>query len=247
MVADLVEVQSIAKQNKGFRYILVIIDKFSKYAWAQPIKKKTGKDVTEAFAKILKSANGHKPQNLQTDAGKEFYNQVFQNLMKQQNIYHFSTHGGAKASIVERFNRTLKSKLYKYFTAANMLKYVDVLPKLMYQYNHTYHKSIRMSPAKVISFNTKEVWYNLYGKYTKKKKKKSPAFKVGDKVRLNKISDRSKKDTYLDGQKKCFWYVKWYLVWPLSPIKCKNLMTHLCWVRFMRGLYKKYTWMEHRI
>ena len=89
MVADLVEVQSIAKQNKGFRYILVIIDEFSKYAWAQPIKKKTGKDVTEAFVKILKSANGHKPQNLQTDAGKKFYNQVFQNLMKQQNIYHF--------------------------------------------------------------------------------------------------------------------------------------------------------------
>lgn len=167
--------------------------------------------------------------------------------MKQQNIYHFSTLGGAKASIVERFNRTLKSKLYKYFTAANMLKYVVVLPKLMYQYNHTYHKSIRMSPAKVTSFNTKEVWYNLYGKYTKKKKKKSPAFKVGDKVRLNKNSDRSKKDTYLDGQKKCLWYVKWYLVWPLSPIKCNNLMTHLCRVRFMRGLYKKYTWMEHRI
>ena len=69
-VADLLEVQSIAKQNKGFRYILVIIDAFSKYAWAQSIKKKTGKDVTEAFAKILKSAHGRKPQNLQTDAVK---------------------------------------------------------------------------------------------------------------------------------------------------------------------------------
>ena len=156
-IADLVEAQSIAKQNKGFRYILVIIDAFSKYTWAQPIKKKTGKDVTEAFAKILKSAHGHKPQNLQTDAGKEFTNQVFQNPMKQQNIHHFSTHGDAKASTVERFNRTLKSKLYKYFTAANTLKYVDVLPKLMYQCNHTHHRSIRMSPAKVTSFNTKEV------------------------------------------------------------------------------------------
>ena len=179
-VADLVEVQLIAKQNKGFRYILVILDAFSKYAWAQPIKKKTGKDVTEAFAKILKSAQGSKPQILQTDAGKEFYNQVFQNLMKQHNIHHFSTHGDAKASIVERFNRTLKSKLDKYFTGANTLKYVDVLPKLMYQYNHTYHRSIRISLAKVTSFNTKEVWYNLYGKYIKKKKKKKiTSFKSG--------------------------------------------------------------------
>ena len=81
-VANWVEVQSISKQNKGFRYILVITDAFSKYAWAQPIKKKTGKDVTEVFANILKSAHGRKPQNLQTDTAKEFYNQVFQNLMK---------------------------------------------------------------------------------------------------------------------------------------------------------------------
>ena len=114
-VADLVEVQTLAKQNKGFRYILVVIDAFSKYAWAQPTKKKTGKDVAEAFVKILKSAQGRKPQTLQTDAGKEFYNQVFQTLMKQQNIHHFSTHGNAKASIVERFNRTMKSKMYKIF------------------------------------------------------------------------------------------------------------------------------------
>ena len=78
-VADLVEVQTLAKQ------------------------------------KILKSAQRRKPQTLQTDAGKEFYNQVFQTLMKQQNIYHFSTHGDAKASIVERLNRTVKSKTYKIF------------------------------------------------------------------------------------------------------------------------------------
>ena len=126
--------------------------------------------------------------------------------MKQQNIYHFSTHGDAKASIAERFNRTLKSKLYKYFTAANTLKYVDVLPKLMYQYNHTYHRSIRMSPAKVTSFNTKEFWYNLYSKYTKKEdEKKSPPLKVGDegKVQLNKKFRPFKKGIYLDGQKKC--------------------------------------------
>ena len=172
-VADLVEMQTLAKQNKGFRYILVVINAFSKYAWAQPIKKMSGKDVAEAFVKILKTARGRKPQTLQTDAGKEFYNQVFQTLMKQQNIRHFSTHGDAKDSIVERFNRSVKSKMYKYFTAANTLKYVDNLPKLVYQYNHTYHRSIRMTPAKVTMFNPKEVWDNLYGKYVNLKKKTS--------------------------------------------------------------------------
>ena len=174
-----------------------MIDAFSKYAWAWPIKKKTGKDVTDAFAKKLKEAKGRKPQTLQTDAGKEFYNQTFQTLMKTQEIHHFSTHGDAKASIVERFNRTLKSKLYRYFTAANTLKYVDILPKLVNQYNRTYHRSIKTTPAKVTTSNTKEVWNNLYGKYQTKKKKK-PAFKVGDKVRLNK-KFRPFKKGYLPG------------------------------------------------
>ena len=93
--------------------------------------------------------------------------------MKQQNIHHFSTHGDAKDSIVEWFNRSVKSKMYKYFTAANTLKYVDNLPKLVYQYNHTYHRSIRMTPAKVTMFNPKDVWDNLYGKYVNLKKKTS--------------------------------------------------------------------------
>ena len=117
--------------------------------------------------------------------------------MKTQEIHHFSNHGDAKASIVERFNRTLISKLYRYFTASNTLKYVDILPKLVNQYNRTYHRSIKTTPAKVTTSNTKEVWNNLYGKYQTKKKKK-PAFKVGDKVRLNKKFRLFKKG-YLPG------------------------------------------------
>ena len=77
-VVDLIKVQTLAEQNKGYRYTLVVIDAFSKYAWAQAIEKKTGKDVTDAFAKILKEAQGKKPQTLQRNADKELYNQTFQ-------------------------------------------------------------------------------------------------------------------------------------------------------------------------
>lgn len=169
-VVDLIKVQTLAEQNKGYRYTLVVIDAFSKYAWAQPIEKKTGKDVTDAFAKILKEAQGRKPQTLKTDADEELYNQTFQELLKKKYIHHFSTHGDAKASIVKRFNRTLKLKLYRYF----------VNP-----YDRTYHRSIKTTPVKVTTSNVKEVWNNLYGNYQTKNEKK-PTFKVGDKVRLNK-------------------------------------------------------------
>ena len=127
--------------------MLVVINAFSKYALAQPIKKKTGKEVTEAFGRISKEAQGRKPQKLETDAGKEFYSSTFQEFVKSHGIHHFSTHGDAKASVVERFIHTLKSKLYRYFTAANTLKYV--FPKLVDQYNRTFHRSIQTTLAKV--------------------------------------------------------------------------------------------------
>ena len=86
-VSDLIEVQIIAKENKGFRYILVVVDAFSKYAWAVPLKKKTGEEVTDAFTKIVKQ--GRKPQKLQTDAGKEFYNKTFQTwLARYSPFFH---------------------------------------------------------------------------------------------------------------------------------------------------------------
>ena len=88
-VVDLIKVQTLAEQNKGYRYTLVVIDAFSKYAWAQPSEKKTGKDVTDAFAKILKEAQGRKPQTLKTDADKELYNQTFQELLKKNTFITF--------------------------------------------------------------------------------------------------------------------------------------------------------------
>ena len=86
----------------------------SKHAWVQTVKSKTGKAVTDAFENILKGRR--KPVNLQTDDAKEFYNKTFQDLMKRKGIHHFSTGGDTKDSVVERFYRTLKKRMYRYFT-----------------------------------------------------------------------------------------------------------------------------------
>ena len=127
-VADLIEVQPLAKYNKGIRYLLTVIDVLSKYAWVQPLKNKTGPSVVEALETIVDE--GRKPVRLQTDKGKEFYNKTVQDWFKEQGIQHFSTEGDAKASVVERFNRTIKQRLYRYFTAANTLEFDSQLQAL---------------------------------------------------------------------------------------------------------------------
>ena len=180
--SDLIETQNIAKENKGIRYLLTVIDILSKYAWVQPLKDKKGPTVVKAFDHILKE--GRKPLKLQTDKGKEFYNKDMTEWLKKNNIKHFSTGGDAKAAVVERFNRTLKERMYRYFTAANTLKFTDVLQDVVKGYNASTHSSIKMAPKEVTIKNERQVWNTLYGKPRKHRK---PTLKKGDMVRLNKI------------------------------------------------------------
>ena len=189
-VADLAEVQPLAEYNRGIRYLLTVLDVLSKYAWVQPLKAKTGVALVHAFDKILKQ--GCQPNRLQTDRGKEFYNRTFQRWLEDWGIHHFSTEGDAKASVVERFNRSLKERLYRYFTAANTLRFDDVLPNLVQGYNATRHRSIGMAPQEVTWENEEAVWKRLYGPCLKGKRPQ-PKFKVGDRVRLNKIHPTFKK------------------------------------------------------
>ena len=112
-----------------------MVDLLSKHAWVQPVKSKTGKAVTDAFEKILKG--GRKPINVQTYDGKEFYNKIFPDLIKHKGIHHFSTSGDTKASVVERFNRTLKKRLFRYFTVKNTLSYLPMLKELVLGYNRS--------------------------------------------------------------------------------------------------------------
>ena len=93
------------------------------------------------------------------DEGKEFYNATLQRWLKKEGIQHFSTLGDAKSSVVERFNRTLKSRLYRYFTAANTTQYVDILPSLVQRYNEDVHPSIGMAP-KDVNVRTKRRYGN---------------------------------------------------------------------------------------
>lgn len=179
--ADLVDMRSLSQYNDGYQYLLTCIDVLSKYAWVIPLKDKRAQTVLSAFERIFSE---RVPIKLQTDAGKEFTNKLFQNYLNKLKISFFTTYNNTKASIVERFNRTFKSKMWKYFTEMNTFRYVDVVDKLVYSYNRTWHSSIRMEPLSVTKENERQVLRNLYGSTTKFKA--NSKFKIGDTVRISK-------------------------------------------------------------
>ena len=111
--ADLVEMGKFSKWNKGMKYLLMVIDVFSKFGWIEPLKDKRGESVSEAFKNILSS--GRHPRFLWTDRGSEFYNANFKRLLKEHNITLYSTEKEEKSSVVERWNPTMKNRLWKCF------------------------------------------------------------------------------------------------------------------------------------
>lgn len=134
--ADLIDMQKFARINRGYKYILIVIDIFSKRAYAEPLKNKTAIITTEAMEKIFKRV-GDRIRNLHTDDGKEFFNSRMVQLLEQYgSINHYSTYSGQKASIVERLIRTIKRKLYMQFTLNASNKWYDILQKCIDDYNN---------------------------------------------------------------------------------------------------------------
>lgn len=178
---DLADMSQLSTYNDGYRYLLNCIDVFTKRAWSVPLKSKTGREVSEAFERHILS---ERPCNMvQSDKGTEFLNSNFQSMLRRHGIkFYTSENEDIKAAVVERFNRTLKQKMYRYFTAKRTRRYVDVLSDLIYSYNNTYHRSIGMSPSEVTTDNEDEVRARLY---PAKRKTLNWKFKVGDKVRIS--------------------------------------------------------------
>lgn len=185
--ADLIEMIPFANQNRGYRYILMVIDVFSKRAWAKPLKNKTGKEVTKAMETIFKENSYHIPSNLHTDEGKEFYNQYFQHLMKEHRINHYSTFSKMKASIVERLNRTILNKLWRQFNLQGSHKWLNHLQPIIEKYNATMHRTIKMKPKDVNEKNQEFLLTTVYKPNQTLILGNINKFKTGDYVRISKF------------------------------------------------------------
>ncbi len=153
----MIDMQHYSKWNDGYKYILAAIDVFSKYGWMRPLKNKSGADVAATLNNIMEGS-GRAPEMVWVDKGKEFYNSHVQKLVSL-----YSTENEEKSCIVETWNRTMKSRMFKYFTANNTNKYIDVLQDMVDKYNNTKHSSTKMTPVLASNKeNETTVYRNLY-------------------------------------------------------------------------------------
>ena len=176
-----------ASKNKGYRWILTAVEILSRYAFTIPVYRKDTKNMTKVVGLLMgnfKERFGKYPNVAQFEEGKEFYNFGVKDLLKSYNVDYFSTHSDKKAAIVERFNRTLQTMMWKYFYSKGTYNWVDVSDELTKNYNNTKHSSILMKPKDVNKTNENMVWVTLYGHATGDLP--LPKFRVGDTVRVSK-------------------------------------------------------------
>src|SRR6266516_6069229 len=172
--------------------MLNVIDVFSKYAWSIPMKNKTGSTTLEAFQKISKGS-GRIPKRLWVDRGLEFYNKDVKSWLKENKIIMYSTYSEHKSVVVKRFNRTLKEIMWRRFTAENTRNWIDMLEKLLRDYNNKIHSTIGMTPVKASKKeNEMKVLRNTINK-TRPRPICKPRLKKGDKVRISRVKSTFEK------------------------------------------------------
>ena len=193
--ADLI----IMPQQNGFKYILTVMDGYTRYAWTVPLKDKKGETVANAFEEIMKKSK-RKPNKLWVDQGKEFYNQHMYKIFKFKNEdilekdengeyknHIYSVFNSGKNPVIERFNKTLTNKLWKQFTVQENQKWLNILQKITSKYNNTIHRTINTTPS-LASKNPSLVKIKEEINFDKK-----PKFKINDRVRIFKYKNKFEK------------------------------------------------------
>jgi transposase InsO family protein len=201
--ADLVDMQQWARSNDGFRYILLALDTFSRYAYCRPLKTKQGHVVVVSLEAILDEAENRidrKIKKLQTDQGLEFYNKHVKEMLERRHVFLFSTKSPTKAQMVERLIRTLRSRQERFNTYRGSRRWLENFPVLVKSYNKTVHSALPkgMTPSDVNLKNERDIWMHLYGNefFKKPKRVRRKELKIGNLVRLSKRKQLFEKSFY---------------------------------------------------
>ena len=187
---DLITMIKYSKQNNNYKYILTVIDFFSKHSWCYPLKNKNSNEIINSFKDIFKKSK-RKPKMIQSDEGTEFTNKQVQKFFNDNNIKWYHTFNrDIKCSICERFNRTILNKIYKNFTLNNNTIWIKDLNKLVKEYNNSYHRTIKMKPVDASKKSNENIVRKNYNFEIITNKKK---FKIGDKVRVSLLKNTFEK------------------------------------------------------
>ena len=180
------------ENNRGYRYVLVTIDNFSKFGWTVPLKNKNAQTIKDSFENNLTNSK-RKPNLIETDRGKEFYNNIFQDFLNKNDIKLYSRNSSYGAVFAERFNRTIRDLLKKIVFENGDAKWIDILPTITKQYNNKVHSSTKLTPIQAsLKKNEGYVYKNLLDK----RKKVKPKFQINDLVRTADLKKTfSKGDT----------------------------------------------------
>lgn len=181
---DLMDMSWLSAENDGYRYLFNVIDCFSRFVWVIPIKTKSSETIANEISKLLQTKKV--PEKIQSDQGKEFKNSKFLSIMKKYKINYFtSTDDVIKCAIVERFNRTLRNRIYRFLSHNSTKRYIDVLQDIVQSYNNSFHRTIGMAPSRVNAENSSTVLNNIRKNHPKVRIKHKP-FAVGDKVHISR-------------------------------------------------------------
>ena len=182
-MADLIDYKKYMWYNRPFRYVLVVIDAFSRYAWTRALKTKTAVESAEALDSILDEMP-HKPRFFASDQGNEFTilnESLHKVLIEKHKLKVYTLKGKTKSSIVERWNRTFKTRIQRYFSEKKTFKWTNVLQQFTRNINNSTNRSIQMNPSDVNFANADSVRKTLYPLM---KNPKPCRFKPGDVVRI---------------------------------------------------------------
>ena len=182
--ADLIDYQKFQGSNNNYRYILTVIDCFSRFAYARPLKRKTAEEVSQQLDSIISSMQ-YVPKFFTSDQGLEFdvRNKFIKNiLIEKYNMVVYFTKGVTKGAMIERLNRTLKERLERFFTESKRRRWLDVLDDFISNINHSENRTIGMRPVDVTLDNAEKIWTKLYPKANKIPK--CDKILPGDRVRV---------------------------------------------------------------
>ena len=181
-----------SENNRGYRYVLVIIDNFSKFGWTIPLKNKNAQRIKDCFENILISSK-RKPNLIESDRDKGFYNNIFQDFLNKNDIKLYSRDSSFGSVFIERFNRTIRDLLKKPVFEKGDGNWIDVLQTITKQYNRRIHSSTKLTPTQAsLEKNEGYVYINLLDK----RKKIKPRYEIGDLVRTADLKKTfSKGDT----------------------------------------------------